>query len=80
MPMRRLLEGGSFDPKAVAILLEAFDKSVADLDLRTDADREKAAKIVLRLAHGQTELDAAKIRSEVVRLMRREGAGRRRPF
>jgi hypothetical protein len=80
MPLRRLLEGGAFDPKAVALLLEAFDEIVVDLDLRIDADREKAAKIVMRLAHGQRELDAAKIRAEVVRLMRKEGAGRRRPF
>jgi uncharacterized protein involved in exopolysaccharide biosynthesis len=70
----------SFDPKAVALLLEAFDEVVADLDLRTDADREKAAKIVMRLALGQAELDAAKIRAEVIRLMRREGRGRRRAF
>jgi hypothetical protein len=34
----------------------------------------------MRLAHSLTELDAAKIRAEVVRLMRRGGAGRRRPF
>jgi hypothetical protein len=80
MPLRRLLEGGAFDPKAVALLLEAFDEIVVDLDLRIDADREKAAKIVMRLAHGQRELDSAKIRAEVVRLMRKEGAGRRRPF
>jgi hypothetical protein len=80
MPLRRLLEGGNFDPKAVAILLDVFDESVADLNLRTDADREKAAKIILRLAHGQATLDAGKIRAEVVRLMRKEGAGRRRPF
>jgi hypothetical protein len=75
-----LNDNRTFDAKAVALLLETFDEIVADLDLRVDADREKAAKIVLRLAHGQTELDAAKIRAEVVRLMRREGAGRRRPF
>jgi hypothetical protein len=70
----------SFDPKAVALLLEAFDEIVADLDLRIEADREKAAKIVMRLAHGQTEIDAAKIRAEVIRLMRREGRRRRRAF
>ena len=58
-----------------------FDEIVAALDLRTDADREKAAKIVMRLALGQTELDGAKIRAEVVRLMRKESVGRRRrPF
>ena len=81
MPLKQMLnDNRTFDPKAVALLLEAFDEIVADLDLRTAADREKAAKIVMRLAHSQTELDAAKIRAEVVRLMRKEGAGRRRPF
>ena len=29
----------------------------------------------MRLAHGQRELDAAKIRAEVVRLMRKEAGG-----
>ena len=81
MPLRRMLgDSRSFDPKAVALLLEAFDEIVVDLDLRTEADREKAAKIVMRLALGQTELDAAKIRAEVIRLMRRDGRGRRRAF
>lgn len=76
-----LNDNRTFDPKAVALLLEAFDEIVAALDLRTDADREKAAKIVMRLALGQTELDGAKIRAEVVRLMRKESVGRRRrPF
>ena len=82
MPLKRMLnDSRALEPKAVALLLETFDKIVADLDLRIDADREKAAKIVMRLAHGQKELDAAKIRAEVVRLMRKEGVrGRRRPF
>ena len=67
MPLRRMLhDNRTFDPKAVALLLEAFDEIVAALDLRTDANREKAAKIVMRLAHGQNELDALKIRAEVV--------------
>jgi hypothetical protein len=81
MPLKRMLnDNRAFEPKAVAILLEVFDDIVADLDLRIDIDREKAAKIVMRLAHGQVELDAAKIRAEVLRLMRREGRGRRRAF
>ena len=81
MPLRRMLEERrSFDPKAVALLLEAFNDIVADLDLRSAADREKAAKIVVRLALGQATLDEAKIRDEAIRLMRREGLGRRRPF
>ena len=81
MPLKRMLDDDRIsDPKAAALLLEAFDDIVAALDLRTDADRDKAAKIVMRLAHGQTELDAAKIHAEVVRLMRKEGRGRRRAF
>ena len=71
LPLKQMLnDNRTFDPKAVALLLEVFDEIVADLDLRADADREKAAKIVMRLAHGQKELDAAKIRAEVVRLMK----------
>ena len=81
MPLKRMLDDNrTFDPKAVAILLEAFNDIVVALDLRTETDREKAAKIVIRLAHGQTDFDAAKIRDEAVRLMRKQGLGRRRPF
>jgi hypothetical protein len=57
MPLKRMLDDNrTFDPKAGALLLEVFDEIVADLDLRTDADREKAAKIIIRLAHGQPNL------------------------
>lgn len=78
MPLKRMLdEARSFDPKAVALLLEAFDGVVADLDLRTDTDREKAAKIVMRLAHAQATLDAGKLRDDAVGLMRKEVRGRR---
>lgn len=81
MPLKRMLNDNRiFDPKAVALLLEVFDDIVAALDLRSDADREKAAKIVVRLAHGQSDLDAAKISAEVIRLMRKKGIGRRRAF
>jgi hypothetical protein len=45
MPLKRMLEEGrSFGPKAVALPLEAFDGIVGELDLRSAADREKAAK------------------------------------
>ena len=45
MPLKRMLnDSRAFEPKAVALLLETFDEIVADLDLRIDADREKAAK------------------------------------
>ena len=65
--------GESFGPKAVALLLEAFDGIVAELDLRSAADREKAAKIVMRLALGQAHLDGAKLRHDAMGLMRKEG-------
>ena len=39
MPLKRMLEEGrSFGPKAVALLLEAFDGIVAELDLRSDRE------------------------------------------
>ena len=81
MPLERMLnDNRTFEPKAVALLLEAFDEIVAALDLRAAADRQKAAKIVMRLAHGQRELDGAKIRAEAIRLMRKDDLGRRRAF
>ena len=53
MPLKRMLEEGrSFGPKAVVLLLEAFDGIVAELDLPSAADREKAAKIVIFAAFG----------------------------
>ena len=82
MPLKRMLEEGrSFGPKAVALLLKTFDGIVAELDLRSAADREKAAKIVMRLALGQAHLDGAKRRYDAIGLMRKEGIrGRRRAF
>ena len=72
MPLKRMLkEGRSFGPKAVALLLEAFDGIVAELDLRSAADREKAGKIVMRLALGQAHLDGAKLRHDAIGLMRK---------
>lgn len=81
MPLRRMLEGRNFSPKAAAILVEAFNEIIDELDLRAVADREKAARIVIKLAAKEAELDVAKLRDEGVREMRREGArGRWRAF
>jgi hypothetical protein len=82
MPLKRLLdESRAFDPKAVAILSEAFAAVVVELDLRTNADKERAAKIIIRLALGQHSLDAAKIRDSAIVALRKEGGMRhRRPF
>jgi hypothetical protein len=68
-----MLEEGprNFDPKAVAPLLEVFHGIVAELDLRTGADRRKAAKIVMRLAYYQADL--AKVRLDAIRLIRKKG-------
>jgi hypothetical protein len=62
-------ESPYFDPKAVAILLEAYDGAVAELGLRTLAEKEKAARVVLQLALGQPDLDAAKLRAGAAALM-----------
>ena len=45
MPMKRLLdESRAFDPKAIAILVKAFDGVVAELNLQTMTERERAPK------------------------------------
>jgi hypothetical protein len=60
MPLKRILdESQSFGPKEVAILLKAYDSLVADLRLKTLPEKERAAKVILGLAKGKTELDAA---------------------
>jgi hypothetical protein len=73
MPLKRMLgDNRNFDPKAVAILLEAFDGVVAELALRAPAERDRAAKLIIRLALGQTHLNAAKLRDGTLALMRNE--------
>ncbi len=81
MPLKRLLDGSrAFDPKAVAVLLEAFNDVVAEVDLRTHADKERAAKIIIRLALGQKDLDMAKLRDSAIIAVRKESGTHRRPF
>ena len=70
MPM--LDQGRVFDPKAIAILVKAFDSVVVDLDLQTISEREKAAKIIMRVGLGQTVLDAVKLREVAIARMRIE--------
>jgi hypothetical protein len=72
--LRPMLEGRNFDPKAVAILVEAFEGIVDELYLRTPAEREKAATILISLARAQPTLDIAELRDDAVRLMRQETA------
>jgi hypothetical protein len=69
--MKRLLdESRAFDPKAIAILVKAFDGVVAELNLQTMTERERAAKIIIRLALGQPVLDGAKLRDVALARMR----------
>ncbi len=76
MPIKRLLKGKNFTPESAAVLVKAFHGVVADLSLRTIADRERAAKIVIGLAAPQTVLDADNLRHEAVGLLRNELADR----
>ena len=81
MPLMRLLdESRAFGPKATAVLLEAFTSVIAELDLRSNADKERAAKIIVRLALGQTDPDAVKLRDSAIIAVRKESRTRRRPF
>jgi hypothetical protein len=74
MPLKRLLnESGSFDPKAIAIMVEAYDGVVADLGLQGADEREKAARLVMQLARSRADLDMASLRSGVADLIRNEG-------
>jgi hypothetical protein len=73
MPMRQMLEGGSFDPKAVATFVEVFETVTTELDLHDVADRERAAKIIIGLARGKPTLDGAELGDKVLRLMRIDG-------
>ena len=72
--LRRMLEGRNFDPKAVAILVEAFEGIVDELYLRTPAEREKAATILISLASAQATLDAAELRDKAIASMRNTSA------
>ena len=74
MSFRRMLEGRNFDPKSAATLVEALNEIVDELYLRSPAERERAARIVIELAAGKTTLDVARLRDEAVRKMRRESA------
>ena len=73
MPLKRWLdESGSFDPKAVAIMVEAYDGVVADLRLQATDEKEKAARLVMQLARGRADLDIASLRNGVTDLIRNE--------
>jgi hypothetical protein len=51
MPLTRVLDqSGSFDLKAVAILLEAYNAVVTELGLWETPKRERAAKLIIWLA------------------------------
>ena len=74
MPLKRMLDqSGSFDPKSVAIMLEAYDGVVADLRLQAADEKEKAARLVVQLARGRGDLDTASVRNGVTDLIRNEG-------
>ena len=66
---------GAFDPKAAAVLVEAFNEIIDELDLRTIADRERAARIVIELAASKSTLDVANLRDEAVDLIGNESVG-----
>jgi hypothetical protein len=63
MPLDPVDEGRSFDPKAVAILLKAYEGVVAELGLQASAEKEMAAKYVIRLARRQGDLDPLSLRN-----------------
>jgi hypothetical protein len=74
MPLKAMLAGSRvFDCEAVTVLLTAYQEVVAELGLRTPEEKEKAAKLVIRLATGQTDLDAVKLSNAMSDSMLNEG-------
>lgn len=74
MPLKDMLaENGDFDSKSVAVLLEAYREVVAELGLLAPMEKERAARLVIRLATGQTDLDVVKLRNRVADSMLNEG-------
>lgn len=67
-----LNQSRSFDPRAVAILLEAYNGLVSELGLEAAAEKERAAKLIIGVAQEQTELDAVRLRDSVAALMLNE--------
>ena len=67
----------STNPKAIAILLEAFDGIAGELNLQGSAEWARAAKIIIELATGQMELDAAKLHDQAVIRMQNQTRWRR---
>jgi hypothetical protein len=79
MPLKRMLsENRSFDPKAIAILLEAYDEVVAQLGLEEIGDKERAAKFIIWIALGQTDLGGDMLRDDVIASMLSETTAVRR--
>jgi hypothetical protein len=74
MPVRRMLEGRNFSPDAAATLVKAFNEIVDELYLRSPAERERAAKIVIELAAGKATLHAETLRAKAVRLIKNQSA------
>jgi hypothetical protein len=65
-------KGGTSVRNPRQFLVKAFNGVVADLGVRTVADRKRAAKIVIELAASQTVLDVEWLRDEAAGLMRNE--------
>ena len=68
--IRRTLRGAVFDHKATALLSQVFDAVVAELDLQTGVDRERAARAIIELANDRPGFTARELRDDVVRLIR----------
>jgi hypothetical protein len=79
MPLKRIPdENRNFDPKAVAILLEAYGEVVTELGIQAADEKERAARFLIRVAQGQTELNAEKLRSATADALLNECAMDRR--
>jgi hypothetical protein len=65
----RTSEGVVFDHKMTALLSRAFNAVVAELDLRTGDDRERAAKAIIELASNRSNIDVEELRNSAERFV-----------
>ena len=65
----RTMRGAVFDHKATALFSHAFKAVVAEIDLRTGDDGERAVKAVVELASNRLSIDVEELRNDAVRLL-----------
>jgi hypothetical protein len=60
---------GAFDPEAIQVMSDALEGVVRALGLSGEAEKQRAAAIIIRLAKKKSELQIARLRDETTKLL-----------